>query len=119
MFCFFFFFNAEHVYMETVYTRDWQIFSIKGQRVTILAFVVYMITFVFTELCQCNKIRSRQYISECSYVSIKLGLQKQAIGQTGYCSLSTSRLDHEELFCSTFAYLNYDFCIIVLLLFSL
>ena len=67
--------------METVYTRDWQIFSIKGQIVNILAFVVYMITFVFTELCQCNKSRSRQYMSECSYVSIKLGLQKQAIGQ--------------------------------------
>ena len=112
------FFNAEYAYMETVYTRDWQIFSIKGQIVNILAFVVYMITFVFTELCQCNKSGSRQYMSECSYVSIKLGLQKQAIGQTGYCNLSTSRLEHEELFCSTFTYLNYDFCIIVLLLFS-
>ena len=48
------FFNAAHVYMETVYTRDWQIFFIKGQIVNILAFVVYMITFVFTELCQCS-----------------------------------------------------------------
>ena len=40
--------------METVYTRDWQVFFIKGQIVSILAFVVYMITFVFTELCQCS-----------------------------------------------------------------
>ena len=57
-------------------------------------------------------------MNECSYVSIKLCLQKQPIGQTGDCSLSASRLNPEELFRSTFTYLNYDFCIIVLLLFS-
>lgn len=35
----------------TLYTRDWQAFSVKGQRVNTLGFVVRMVSVANTQLC--------------------------------------------------------------------
>lgn len=59
----------------TVWNRDWQTFSVKGQLVNILDFVGLMVSMETTQLCCCSRkaaIDSMQKSGHGGYVSTRL-----------------------------------------------